>query len=67
MENSKKTNWEKIGAYTAIIVILCSFWHIMFGFSDSLGNMKERIRALEVEVVNLKVNELIKIKIEEKK
>jgi hypothetical protein len=53
MENEKKINWEKIGAYVAIIIILCSFWQIMFGFSDGIGNMKERIAKLEVKVEHL--------------
>lgn len=53
MENNKRTNWEKIGAYLAIIVILCSFWQLMFGFSSCLGDIKERVRALEIQVINL--------------
>lgn len=57
MENKevKVFDWEKLAIYISVIIAFVT------GITY-LSDIKERVRALEVEVVNLKVGELIKIK-----
>lgn len=64
-EKKKRFNIENITAFIGAIAVLISFWTSQMNMMTELKNIGERTAKLEVEIVNLKVNELIKMKIKD--
>lgn len=50
---SKKINFEKISVYIACLGFLFMFWQSQMNIKDSISDLSERVRALEVKVEHL--------------
>lgn len=64
-EKKKRFNIENITAFIGAIAVLISFWTSQMNMMTELKNIGERTAKLEVEIVSLKVNELIKMKVKD--
>ena len=48
-----KVNWEKIGVYLGILGFIYTFWYSEINTKNTLAEVRERTRALEVKIDKL--------------